>query len=162
MRWTILMMLLALPAYAAAPDSAATTHSNAELNAIRNELACYCGCGMTVQGCLGGMVCSESRTLSQEVIQLSSAGKSRPEILQAMVAKYGERILSAPTKEGFNLVVWGGPFVALLLGVGILAWLVWRWRRTSPAAARPVNAPASGPSDGYGDRFEQELRQSGQ
>lgn len=162
MRRTILIMLFALPVYAAAPDSAAKTYSNAALNALRNELACYCGCGMTVQGCLGGMVCSESRTLSQEVIQLSSAGKSRPEILQAMVAKYGERILAAPTKEGFNLVVWGGPFVALLFGVGIIVWLVWRWRRADPAAARQVNAPAPGQSDGYSDRFEQEFRQSGQ
>lgn len=159
MRLMILTVLLSLPAYAAGPDSAATTHDTVALNAIRNELACYCGCGMTVQGCLGGMVCSESRALSQQVIELSAAGKSRPEILQAMVAKYGEHILAAPTKEGFNLVVWGGPFVILLAGLGVIAWLVVRWRRTSPAMVAQVNAPNPGKSDGYDDRFEQEFEQ---
>ena len=47
---------------------------------------------------------------------LRTVGKSKPEVLQAMVAQYGERILAAPTKEGFNLTAWIIPFVMLVAG----------------------------------------------
>lgn len=141
-------------------DSTAAGIPPAYLNALRNEIACYCGCGMTVQGCLGGMICSESRELSNQVITLVSAGKSREQVLQAMVDKYGERILSAPTKKGFNLAVWVLPFVALLGGVVLIVWMVSRWQRRSPAPAA-ASTPAASAPDEYGDRFEQEFRQSG-
>ncbi len=141
-------------------DSTAAGISPAYLNALRNEIACYCGCGMTVQGCLGGMICSESRELSQQVIALVSAGKNREQVLQAMVDKYGERILSAPTMQGFNLAVWVLPFVALLGGVVLIVWMASRWQRHSAAPAA-ANTPATSAPDEYSDRFEQEFRQSG-
>lgn len=128
------------------------------ISEIRLELACYCGCGMTVQGCLGGMSCSESRQLSQEVIQHVEAGMSKAEVLQAMVEKYGERILSAPTKEGFNLTAWILPFVALVLGVWIVAFVLSRWRHQAPAQAAPAGPSSPPPEDEYTRRLEEELR----
>ena len=128
------------------------------ISEIRLELACYCGCGMTVQGCLGGMSCGESRQLSQEVIQHVQAGKSKAEVLQAMVDKYGEKILSAPTKEGFNLTAWVLPFVALMFGVWAVAFVISRWRREAPIQAVPANNAAPAPDDEYAKRLEEELR----
>lgn len=127
---------------------------------IQSSLACYCGCGMTIQGCLGGMICSESKAISKEVSTLMHEGKGKPEILQAMVVKYGERILAAPTKEGFNLTAWILPFVALIVGGFIVAKVISGWKKqTAPqsAVAATVKA-ANAPADPYQDRFERELK----
>jgi len=77
-----------------------------------------------------------------------------------MVVKYGERILSAPTKQGFNLMAWVLPFVALALGGAVVGVVVKRWRRQSSAApvATPENRAASSSADPYGARFEEEFR----
>lgn len=128
------------------------------LSGIRKELACDCGCGMTVQDCLGGMICSESRSYSNEVIDHLKAGKSREQVLQAMVAKYGEKILSAPTKEGFNLTAWTFPFLALLLG-GVIVWrVVVRWKAQSVTSNSPTLITASGNNDPYSRRFDDEFQ----
>jgi cytochrome c-type biogenesis protein CcmH len=131
---------------------------------IQNGLACYCGCGMTIQGCLGGMICSESKTVSKEVVSLLQSGKSKPEVIQAMVAQYGERILAAPTKEGFNLTAWILPFVALVVGGLIVAKVISSWKRqTQPqptASAEPVSSTEEkSPSDPYQERLERELKE---
>lgn len=128
---------------------------------IQNELACYCGCGMTIQGCLGGMTCSESRAVSKEVASMLETGKNKPEVLQAMVVKYGERILAAPTKEGFNLTAWILPFVALVVGGFIVAKVIAGWKQQ---AQRTVSTPAAkaeehASADPYQERLERELRE---
>jgi len=128
---------------------------------IQSALACYCGCGMTIQGCLGGMICSESKTISREVAAHLQNGEGKPEVLQAMVAQYGERILAAPTKEGFNLTAWILPFVALVIGGLIVARVILNWKKQTPAqaAAGVVPKPETAPADKYQDRFERELRE---
>jgi cytochrome c-type biogenesis protein CcmH len=128
---------------------------------IQSELACFCGCGMTIQGCLGGMTCSESRAISKEVGAMLESGKRKPEVLQAMVVKYGERILAAPTKEGFNLTAWILPFVALVVGGFIVAKVISGWKQQ---ARRTVSSPAvkteeRAPADPYQERLERELRE---
>jgi cytochrome c-type biogenesis protein CcmH/NrfF len=42
--------------------------------------------------------------------------------------QYGEKILSAPTTQGFNLLAWTMPFIALLAGGGIIVLVMDRWR----------------------------------
>lgn len=129
---------------------------------IQNELACYCGCGMTIQGCLGGMICSESKAVSKQVGELLQSGKGKPEVLQAMVAQYGERILAAPTKEGFNLTAWIIPFVMLVAGGLIVAKVISRWKQQTPpaqaAASQPQNE-AKPSADPYQEKFERELKE---
>jgi len=129
---------------------------------IQSGLACFCGCGMTIQGCLGGMICSESKTVSKEVAAHLQNGNGKPEVLQAMVAQYGERILAAPTKEGFNLTAWILPFVALAVGGLIVVKVISGWKKQMPAqtAAAVVPKAETAPADKYQDRFERELRES--
>lgn len=131
---------------------------------IQNELACFCGCGMTIQGCLGGMTCSESRAISKEVGSMLETGKRKPEVLQAMVVKYGERILAAPTKEGFNLTAWILPFVALIVGGFIVAKVLAGWKQQAHRAnqlraAAQQQSEQKPASDRYAERLERELRE---
>jgi len=128
---------------------------------IQNGLACYCGCGMTIQGCLGGMICSESKAISKQVVALLQNGKSKSEVMQVMVAQYGERILAAPTKEGFNLTAWILPFVALIIGGLIVAKVISNWKRQSLSSAPPIAKlkETKAPADPYQERLEKELRE---
>jgi cytochrome c-type biogenesis protein CcmH/NrfF len=130
---------------------------------IQSGLACFCGCGMTIQGCLGGMTCSESRAISKQVAALLENGKTKAEVMQAMVAQYGERILAAPTKTGFNLTAWILPFVALVAGGVIVARVIASWKRQAPgpksALPRMPNPEERSSSDPYQERLERELRE---
>ena len=44
------------------------------------------------------------------------SGLTVDQIVQQQVEKYGETVLSAPTKNGFNLTAWVIPFGALMIG----------------------------------------------
>jgi cytochrome c-type biogenesis protein CcmH len=52
------------------------------------------------------------------------AGISPEEIIQDFVAMYGETVLSAPTKRGFNLTAWVIPFGAIAGGLALLSLIV--------------------------------------
>lgn len=83
-------------------------------------------------------------------------GKSETEILQTYVAQYGERILAKPTKQGFNLLAWILPFVALTIGALIL----WRFlhRNAAPVQTPTPTMMAADPNDPYAQRMERELQ----
>ncbi len=157
----LFLLLFAATVFAQEKNLAPANIDPTFLSAIRKELACDCGCGMTVQDCLGGMICSESRTYSNEVIDLLKAGKSREQVLQAMVAKYGERILSAPTKEGFNLTAWTFPFIALLIGGAVVWRIVAKWKKQSLVAVPVSGEIPKEKEDPYGKRFEDEFQRFG-
>jgi cytochrome c-type biogenesis protein CcmH len=69
-----------------------------------------------------------------------AAGESPVEVRAYFVEKYGEWILLAPPKSGFNLLVWVVPFVALGLGLVMVAIVLRRWsRKASPGAPAAVD-----------------------
>lgn len=101
--------------------------SQVSLVEIKKSLACQCDCNMTVDVCEGAMACDSAEKLTQQVKELIGDGKSKNQVLASFVSRYGETILSAPTKRGFNLTAWVLPFVALFIaGFGIIAALR-RW-----------------------------------
>ncbi|MGH7345015.1 MAG: cytochrome c-type biogenesis protein [Candidatus Rokuibacteriota bacterium] len=63
-----------------------------------------------------------------------AAGESPAEVQRYFVDRYGEWILLAPPRRGFNLLVWVVPFAAVAGGLAATAALVWRWthRRRGP------------------------------
>lgn len=157
----LMVLMFTVPAFAQNEN----TDGKAALQTdIQNELACFCGCGMTIQGCLGGMICSESKAVSKEVATLLDQGKNKNEVLQAMIVQYGERILAAPPKEGFNLAAWILPFAALLIGGIIVAKVIAKWKQQTPEQRTPkTQVPAitekkSTSEDFYSEKLERELR----
>ncbi|HEY8368015.1 MAG TPA: cytochrome c-type biogenesis protein [Thermodesulfobacteriota bacterium] len=80
------------------------------------------------------------------VLEQVRAGKSDEEILAYFVSRYGEWVLLAPPRRGFNLLAWGLPFVGI--GIGIVAVLLTarRWvrnGRTAMASSAESDAPSS-------------------
>jgi cytochrome c-type biogenesis protein CcmH len=62
------------------------------------------------------------------------AGNSDEQIMQAVVARYGEYVLLRPTADGANLVLWLAPAAMLLAGLGI-GWGVVRKRSVASEVA---------------------------
>jgi len=71
-------------------------------------------------------------------------GNSRAQIIAFYRHKYGEKVLSAPTAEGFNLLAWTMPFIALVLGGGLMVLVVGRWRSNSPSPSAPSGSKPAG------------------
>ena len=125
---------------------------------IEEALTCQCGCGLTVHSC-NHLGCGSGIPLKREAQLLVSQGLGREEILARFREKYGEKILSAPTTEGFNLTAWIFPFVMIAAGTVIIVVAVRRW--TSRAAEASV-APDSGAdlTTEERQRIETELRRA--
>jgi len=110
--------------------------SNDERDQLEKKLRCQCGCTLDVYTCrTTDFACEVSPAMHRDVIALVEGGYGPQEIIDAFVDSYGEKVLMAPTKRGFNLVGWTMPFGALIAGGGILAVLLRRWRRRGAVAA---------------------------
>ena len=79
-----------------------------------------------------------------DVMGLVAGGHTAQEILAAFNAVYGEKVLMAPVKSGFNLVGYTMPFVALGAGAVMVSALIKRWKARTPTPAvvttKPVDA----------------------
>ena len=73
-----------------------------------------------------------------------AAGDSRAEIDDALVANFGEEVLAAPPKEGFNLLAWVLPLLGGALAVTGLAFALVRWSRTRPEPEAPEPSSTNG------------------
>jgi cytochrome c-type biogenesis protein CcmH len=150
-----LTMLAAAPAAAPGADSAAPAVRRTTVNEVSEGLTCQCGCGLTVANC-NHPSCNFSVPLRGELDGMVRSGMSREAILASFRKKYGEKILSAPTTEGFNILAWTAPFAALLAGAAFIVLTLGRWR--SPAApAAPASEPAPGPPAQFAPRFREAL-----
>jgi cytochrome c-type biogenesis protein CcmH len=128
----------------AAPVFSATT-----VDDVAQGLTCQCGCGLTVANC-NMPTCGFSVPLRGEISHMLDQGMDRPAIIATYRTKFGEKILSSPTTEGFNLLAWVMPFFALLVGGGFILLMLGRWRHETPPlaeASQPITdrAPISDP-----------------
>ncbi len=128
----------------------AATRPNAEQ--VAQGLTCQCGCGLTVANC-NMPTCSFSVPTRTHIQEMIDQGKSQVEIISFYRHKFGEKVLSAPTTEGFNLFAWITPFGALLIGAGLIIFTAHRWHHTPESSSpEPVQPSADEPA------FDPELR----
>ena len=110
---------------------------NATQSAIEESLTCQCGCGLTVHSC-NHVQCPSAIPLKEEIAGQLAAGKNQAEVLTYFATKYGEKILSAPTTTGFNLVAWVTPFAVVAIAATVIVVASRRWRRTEALAPTTV------------------------
>ena len=103
------------------------SHGKTSLQEVSEGLTCQCGCGLTVANC-NHPQCEFSVPIRQQIEQMIGKGLGRVQIISFFRAKYGEKILSAPTAEGFNLLAWVMPFAAVFAGCFIIVGAISRWR----------------------------------
>jgi cytochrome c-type biogenesis protein CcmH len=78
------------------------------------------------------------------VLALRAQGKDAQQILDAFVAKYGEKALMAPKAQGFNWLGYLVPGTAILLAGGVLLAVIGR-RKASGAATDASGQPGGDP-----------------
>ena len=102
---------------------------------------------------------SEMANQMREVIREKLKDGESPEQIRAyFVSRYGEWILLAPKREGFNWVAWLLPFGAILGGLGVIGWVV----RRAIARGHAPREEALHPLDPrYARRLEAELKEWG-
>lgn len=124
------------------------------VNDIAREFICPVDdCGKVLAEC--DMECGNQ--LRAAIAQKIEAGWDKPRIVQSMVEQYGERLLAAPTKKGFNLAAWVAPFVALLLGAGLVGFAIRRWVVAQPRGTSVAAGARDDLERKYGARLEREL-----
>ena len=88
--------------------------AGAVLQDLENALMCKCDdkCGKVLLNC----TCSTSDKTRAKFSKMLESGITVEQIVKMQVDEYGETVLSAPSKFGFNLTAWMTPFVALIAG----------------------------------------------
>jgi cytochrome c-type biogenesis protein CcmH/NrfF len=132
----------------------ATNVAKPSLQDVSEGLACQCGCGLTVANC-NHPNCSFSVPIRGEIAGMIARGSSRGGIISAFRAKYGEKILSAPPAEGFNLLAWLMPLAVVMIGAALIVLAAIRWR--SKAAADVPQAGAEATPGGFDPRLRRRL-----
>ena len=83
-------------------------------------------------------------------------GLSREQILQFFVDRYGEDVLAAPPKSGFNLIAWVVPLSVVAAAIVLLLLVIKAMRR--PAESRQEEGPLHDQElESYLARVDQEL-----
>jgi cytochrome c-type biogenesis protein CcmH len=124
-----------------APLAAATkpSMSDEQRDALEHQIKCQCGCVLDVYTCrTTDFSCGVSPAMHDDVVKLVASGYNGEQILTAFQSVYGEQILMAPLKRGFNLVGYALPSVALLTAGALVARLIKRWGAREREVLRPA------------------------
>jgi cytochrome c-type biogenesis protein CcmH len=94
--------------------------------------------------------------MSLRVRQMVAEGKSKEEIQDYFVARYGDYILLSPRKEGFGWTVWLLPFALVLGGALTIVTIARRWKGRPP----PATPPPSSSTSTWMQKLERELEET--
>lgn len=135
MRALVLVAFLAL----CAAGSALASEERPTLAELERELWCpTCNAPLALSD---APVADRIRAFVRERID---AGDTKSEIKAALVDSFGEDVLAAPPREGFNLLAWLLPLAGGLTAVAVLGLAARRWSRGRPEGEAPPDASANG------------------
>jgi cytochrome c-type biogenesis protein CcmF len=142
----ILLLLLVPTTSAFAQEAGLLPHEQLEQTVLlvpKTELekdlhrSIICMCGTCGRKNLAECTCSEAARMRSEIAGLVSQGKSRDEIVQYHIDKYGsQEPLAAPLDRGFNRLAWLLPYALGAGGLVVAALAAVRWSRHAAAASR--------------------------
>jgi cytochrome c-type biogenesis protein CcmH/NrfF len=139
-----------------------TSHENDPfVVGVEEQLRCTCGCNLSVYTCrTTDFTCETSPAMHREVVALVEQGNTAEEILRAFVAQYGETVLMAPPRRGFNLAGYFVPGILILAVGALLVRMLLRHPRPHPApaaATTPQSAESTDVSPDEAARLRAEL-----
>lgn len=89
----------------------------ARVTKLAEELRCLTCMGQSIADSQS----SFSADMKREIRTMIGAGKNDKEIMEFMVQRYGDFVLYRPPVKSTTWVLWGGPFLLLILGLAFLA-----------------------------------------
>ena len=134
-------MGLAFPPAMGAEEAKPGVFPEETFNSIQRELICLCGCKSILKDC-PHVDCGYAIPLRKKIREALEQGQTREQIIASVVKERGEEALAAPKKEGFNLVGYIFPALAILAAGLVVAIIAKNW------AARGAGG---GPSEGGGE-----------
>ena len=84
---------------------------------------------------------------------------TKAQILDYYVSQYGEAILAAPTKRGFNLIAWVTPFAAIAAGGVVIYLLLQAWYRRRSLVTVAAQRRRRAILDPYLEQVDRELEE---
>jgi cytochrome c-type biogenesis protein CcmH len=146
----VLLLCLAIFLFAGAGDPAT------RFTEIGHQLMCICGCNQILLEC-NHVGCPDSDGMRNELMAAVTRGDSDSLVEQSFVQKYGPTVLAAPTTAGFDRTAWIMPIVALVLGFGLVVFVVRTWKnRPEPAFAGGLRPMQGAELEKFRDQARQE------
>jgi cytochrome c-type biogenesis protein CcmH len=130
----VLAPLLGGPPAAGQPGARAVDEQ--QVYDVASELRCVVCQNLSVADSPSEMA-GQMRAIVRERL---AAGQTPAQVRQYFVERYGDWILLAPPRQGFTLMVWLAPLVAVVVGLAVLTLLVRRWTRCRPDAPPAIDA----------------------
>jgi cytochrome c-type biogenesis protein CcmH len=81
--------------------------------------------------------------LRNQVREQLKAGKSERDVVDFLVARYGDFVLYRPPLKASTVLLWTGPFVLLAGGLALLVWRLRRRRGPAPELSEADRARAA-------------------
>jgi cytochrome c-type biogenesis protein CcmH len=122
-RRLVVSLVLALTLAASATAQAAPAQRTS-LHAVESEVMCI-SCGVPLAIAESPQADAERR----QITRLIKQGKTKQEILDSLVAEYGDTVLASPKDEGFGRAAYLVPIAIVLAMLIALAIYLPRWRR---------------------------------
>jgi cytochrome c-type biogenesis protein CcmH/NrfF len=132
------LALVVVAALALAP-AAAACQKNFSMASMEGQVMCPV-CGTTLDQ-------SDSAAANQirsVIRQHRAQGWTDCRVKRQLVADFGEQILAAPPKHGFDLLAWLLPLAGIVGGAAALGVGAWRWTKVREAGAVPVEPSLNG------------------
>ena len=123
--------------------NAAASMSDESRDDLEHQIKCQCGCVLDVFTCrTTDFSCAVSPAMHRDVMRLVSGGYNAAEILGAFQGVYGERVLMAPLKQGFNWVGYLMPFAAIAGAGAVTAGIIRKWGKRARSMPQVATANA--------------------
>lgn len=148
-------LLLAIALAGICLPQTATRLVTPEIRRVGDKLACKCGsCNNTVATCQM-LECHYSLPAREKIGSMQKAGASDQAIVDTFVKESGLAALASPPAEGFNLLGWIMPFIAICFGLVAVA--MWFKRMSRPKLAASQVEPVIDRK--YQQRIDRELEE---
>ena len=109
-----------------------------ERDALEHRIRCQCGCTLDVFTCrTTDFSCQVSPAMHRDIMAMVAGGYDAREITDTLVSAYGDRVLMAPPKVGFNIVGYVLPSVGIAIGAIALLYVIRGLGRPVAAAVTP-------------------------
>jgi cytochrome c-type biogenesis protein CcmH len=131
MKWLVALMAALLAFAAQAKEAVPMADDEAveqRLIGIAEELRCL----VCQNESLAGSHAELAQDLRREIRSLIRQGKTDPEVMEFLVSRYGDFVRYRPPLKPTTWLLWGGPFIFTVAGVGGLIFFLSRRRSAAP------------------------------
>ena len=126
MRRALLILAIAL----VAPATSAASEERPTQAELERELVCP----VCKPATLDQSDSEIARNMKTFIARRIAAGDTKSEIKAKLVDQFGEQVLAAPPRSGFNWLAWALPIAGLGLGGVAIGVAAWRWTRSREPA----------------------------